>query len=192
MSALRARQGADILYSALKTDPLWSQLLNARGETIGPLAARALFAHYLRFDAHAGSLCFASGGGGIAAWQHLRADQPSRLWTFIDGWLQYAAFGDLRPRVLSLFRQLEAERDAVGQHQYLEFLGVRPELQGRGIGSELLDRGPSERRPSAVRYLETFKAANVRFYQSHGFQIVRQFPTEFGCDCWTMARPGTS
>lgn len=60
-------------------------------------------------------------------------------------------------------------------HYYLSFLGVSPELWGKGVGPALiapvLQRADQEGMPV---YLETETEKNVRFYTRHGFKVVNQ------------------
>jgi ribosomal protein S18 acetylase RimI-like enzyme len=60
-------------------------------------------------------------------------------------------------------------------HWYLAAIGVEPEHQGQGIGSELMQ--PVLRRADAAgfaSYLETHRPENVRLYERHGFEVVRR------------------
>ena len=65
------------------------------------------------------------------------------------------------------------KRHPRGLYHYLWFLGVEPEHQGRGLGSELLRsftaKADSEQQPC---YLETDRERNVGFYQRHGFELL--------------------
>ena len=189
MTRTGAWTGAEILQRALAADPLWSQLLTARRSTMGARAVQAQMAHYLRFDERVGDVRFHPTWAGVAAWQHLDAGEPSPLWRSVDALLRRAAFGPLHHRAGRLFDQLEKSRAEVGPHQYLEFLGVEPDRQGQGIGSDLLVKGPAEEAVAAARYLETFNERNVSFYGRHGYEVVERFPTDFGCDGWAMIRP---
>jgi ribosomal protein S18 acetylase RimI-like enzyme len=60
-------------------------------------------------------------------------------------------------------------------HWYLWVLGVEPEQQGRGTGSQLLQRvllsAGAQRVPC---YLETENPRNIPFYQKHGFRLIRE------------------
>jgi ribosomal protein S18 acetylase RimI-like enzyme len=57
-------------------------------------------------------------------------------------------------------------------HWYLWFLGVEPERQGRGLGSELLRllsaKAEADRVPC---YLETDKPSSVKLYEHHGYRV---------------------
>lgn len=85
------------------------------------------------------------------------------------------------------------QRDMPDPHWYLLILGVDPSHQGWGIGGRLME--PVLARADVARlpcYLETTKAANVPFYQRHGFTVVvtADLP-DGGLPFWTMRRsPG--
>jgi ribosomal protein S18 acetylase RimI-like enzyme len=77
-------------------------------------------------------------------------------------------------------------------HWYLFFLGVEPELQGQGLGGQLLER-LNERadRDQVIGYLETDRESNLRLYQRYGFQILTDdlLPRVRDLRLWTMRRP---
>jgi GNAT superfamily N-acetyltransferase len=85
--------------------------------------------------------------------------------------------------------------DEVGQHHphsphyYLEYLGVEPALQGKGLGSQLL--AELTRRADAAEvgcYLETATPRNLPLYQRFGFQITNQKEI-IGLPAWFLWRP---
>ena len=77
-------------------------------------------------------------------------------------------------------------------HWYLWFLGIDPEHQGKGLGSELLRhlsaRADADRVPC---YLETDKASSVRLYEKHGYRVESEarLPV-LDVQFWFMQRPG--
>jgi GNAT superfamily N-acetyltransferase len=75
---------------------------------------------------------------------------------------------------LDVFATL-AEMDAAhprAPHWYLPWLGVRPELSGRGLGAGLLRHGLAEvDRAGLPAYLETPNPRTVPFYERHGFVV---------------------
>jgi ribosomal protein S18 acetylase RimI-like enzyme len=76
----------------------------------------------------------------------------------------------------------------VEDHWYLAVLGVIPEFQGRGLGGRLIDE--LNRLIAAdphPLYLESDRAASVRFYLSRGF-AVRAEETLDGIRCWCLGR----
>jgi len=75
-------------------------------------------------------------------------------------------------------------------HWYLWFLGVEPERQGKGLGSELLrSLGAKAEADRVPCYLETDKATSVRLYERHGY-VVQSEEVLGGLDLnmWFMKR----
>ncbi len=99
------------------------------------------------------------------------------------------AFLSLRtPTVLRGMQQVEA-RHPKAPHYYLAILGVDPPLQGRGIGSRLLQ--PMLERCDAEgegAYLETGTEQNVAFYTRHGFKVTDEIDLPRGPRMWLMWR----
>jgi ribosomal protein S18 acetylase RimI-like enzyme len=75
-------------------------------------------------------------------------------------------------------------------HWYLWLLGVDPPVQGRGLGSALVE--PALRRADAEGvpcYLETHKERNLAFYRKHGFDVLTEGETPSrGPHYWIMTR----
>lgn len=81
-----------------------------------------------------------------------------------------------------------SRHDPAAPHWHLGPVGVLPELQGQGIGSQLLRafcRIVEEGGQSA--WLETDKEINVAFYRRHGFEVVAE-DTVNGVPNWFMER----
>lgn len=75
-------------------------------------------------------------------------------------------------------------------HYYLLGIGVEPELQGRGIGTQLmapvLERADREGMPA---YLESSKEKNLPLYQRNGFEVVERVDLpRGGPSAWLMWR----
>jgi GNAT superfamily N-acetyltransferase len=58
-------------------------------------------------------------------------------------------------------------------HWYLPQIGVEPNAQGKGHGTELMRHALARcDQEGALAYLEASKAQNVPFYQRHGFEVM--------------------
>jgi ribosomal protein S18 acetylase RimI-like enzyme len=76
-------------------------------------------------------------------------------------------------------------------HWYLWFLGVEPERQGQGLGSELLrslsGKAEADRVPC---YLETDKPSSVKLYERHGYRVESEVVLpKVDLRLWLMKRP---
>ena len=79
---------------------------------------------------------------------------------------------------------------ARGPHWYLAGIGVEPSAQGRGVGAALLRPGLEAAAAGHVpAVLLTNNKANLAFYESHGFAVVREGHTpENGPRAWAMVK----
>jgi len=91
---------------------------------------------------------------------------------------------------LSYGRAVEQLRADVapGPHWYLAGIGVAPEAQRQGLGGSLLRPGlEAAGRDGIPAVLLTNNEANLSFYESHGFTVVREGTTpENGPRAWAM------
>ena len=99
---------------------------------------------------------------------------------------------DRRKRI-QLFAELEAmERtlDFPRPHLYIDFLGVRTNMQGQGRGRKLMDHicgYADERRLPLMLFTNTDK--DISFYKTLGFEITGETHSEiFGYTNWYMVR----
>jgi ribosomal protein S18 acetylase RimI-like enzyme len=100
--------------------------------------------------------------------------------------------GQATPQFLAYGRAVEAMRAEVspGPHWYLAGIGVDPAAQRQGIGSALLRPGvEAAARAGVPAVLLTNNEANVAFYESGGFEVVREGVTPIGGPrAWAMVR----
>ena len=75
-------------------------------------------------------------------------------------------------------------------HWYLLVVAVDPKLQGRGLGSALVEEGLARADHSnSPCYLETSEERNVRFYERYGFTVITKVPLgRGGPPAWAMRR----
>lgn len=74
---------------------------------------------------------------------------------------------------------------------YLRTLGVDPEYQLRGMGSQLVEQVIRASPPSLPVYLETAKESNLSFYARHGFEPAGVFRC-LGVPVWRLLRPAAA
>jgi ribosomal protein S18 acetylase RimI-like enzyme len=111
-----------------------------------------------------------------------------------------AMLGVLRaaPGRFGMFARLGANTERLHPrypHWHLEMVGIRPEAQGRGIGSRLMAPGLARADQGGLPcYLTTAKRENVAFYERFGFEVADDAlpllpggPTQ-----WGMRRPARS
>lgn len=135
------------------------------------------------------TISFTIDGAAAALWRRPGAWQtpPSRMLRLAGPML--AAFGTALPRALRLMTLLERHH-AEPPHWYLEFVGCRPEMQGKGLGGAVIRAGLARADEAGIPCaLETATASNVPLYESLGFRVVETFSAPGGLTFWEMWRP---
>jgi len=118
---------------------------------------------------------------------------PPALFELMTAW-PVICTGPLRALRFARLGAYMRKHHVRGPHWYLWFLGVNPEHQGQGLGSQLL-RSLNQRaaKDGVPCYLETDKPSSVRLYERHGYGVQKQeLVPGFGFDMWFMlqATPG--
>jgi amino acid transporter/ribosomal protein S18 acetylase RimI-like enzyme len=84
-----------------------------------------------------------------------------------------AATGPYQQRFLALEAAMQAAHPMARGHHYLNFIGVRPAFQCRGIGSALLSHRLTDlHRHGIPAYLEATNRRNLALYLHHGFTVI--------------------
>ena len=177
IGAVEPVAAAELAAAAFGDDPMFTNILpTAKSRT--RLLARMLAASFRMDLKHGGSLVGAKVDGrlaGIALW-HPRADADPPWWT----WLRQAGLlvnVVSRPRAggraVRVTQAVEKLRPLQGTHSYLRVHAVAPVLQGRGLGSALMEDilGRSRLLHRKI-YLETFRERNIRYYGRFGFKVL--------------------
>jgi ribosomal protein S18 acetylase RimI-like enzyme len=77
-----------------------------------------------------------------------------------------------------------------GPHWYILAVGVRPEHQGRGLGSTLMSETLARcDRESLPAYLEASSERSAALYERLGFEHVRELRVAGSPPLWLMLRP---
>jgi ribosomal protein S18 acetylase RimI-like enzyme len=182
---------AQDLTAAFAADPVMNWFL--RDDARREAARLAVFRLILRVSATPGRRVLRPASGGAAAiWipseemtSNSLADELRALVVLLSG-AGLARF----PRVMAVRAAMDASHPMGQPHDYLSFLGVRPQAQGRGIGSRLLKvhTADLDARGRAA-YLETGEARTLSLYRSHGFEITGDFrPGGDGPQMWSLWR----
>jgi ribosomal protein S18 acetylase RimI-like enzyme len=140
----------------------------------------------------AGEILRPSTGGAVAVWidaEALRHQPLRKEIAFVPVVLGLTGIARLH-RMLRLRKVLDRYHPHSPPHDYLFFLGVRPELQGKGIGSALLEaslgRLDARSRPA---FLEATSEANRDLYLRFGFKITAAYRPAPGAPLlWAMWR----
>ncbi|MEM7725563.1 MAG: GNAT family N-acetyltransferase [Cyanobacteria bacterium P01_A01_bin.45] len=180
-------KASEILAAAFKEDPLFQYVLPQESKD---KLLYDLWKTILRYSQPRSSVHTTPELKGIAVWIP-PGEYPLNPLRFLLTGLYKILFqiGLKRMRKFTIFTLLEDfhKQDMSVPHWYLLGLGVSPEYQGQGIGGSLiqpiLKQADEEGLPC---YLETDTPGAVRFYQRHGFEILRT--SEQPIELWTMKR----
>lgn len=190
--ALPAERDAVVaaLAAAFQDDPVFAWLTPdpARRATVLP----GFFAHAADAVAHHDGT-WRAGQTGAALWT-----APGREPMSPEQGEQFAAVcaglaGADAERWFAVIELLEQHHPAAPDHHYLWFLGVRPEDQGRGLGSALLQAVLDDAdRTGTPAYLEATSEGSRRLYLRHGFTVTAELAVAGGPPLWAMWRePGS-
>jgi GNAT superfamily N-acetyltransferase len=106
--------------------------------------------------------------------------------------LQGSAFGVHLPRAARMGAAMEWRHmhELRGPHYYVRDIGVRPDVQGKGLGSALLrptlDRSDREGLPA---YIEASSERSAALYERLGFRHIRELRVAGSPPLWLMIRP---
>jgi ribosomal protein S18 acetylase RimI-like enzyme len=179
---------AATLAAAFQDDPVmrwWIADDAARAAVVPRFFEFALEHQYARHE----EIYIAGEDGGAAAWC------PPNEWR-----LPEEEFAALAPGYFEAIGEEYFERGAmiVGlveerhpemPHWYLPFIGVRPDRQGRGIGSALLASMTTRLdRDGLPAYLEASSERNRALYLRHGFEVTGDLTLPDGPTMWLMWR----
>jgi len=184
-------QSALDLAEAFVEDPIFAWFMR---EDAKRASARARFFKVILKEAafQDGAVERPASGGAAAVWipsENLGPQPFHREVRALPMLLNATGFGRFG-RLLKLREAMDSRHPMARPHDYLWFLGVRPDAQGGGIGSRLL-ASKTERMDAAGRcgFLETATPRNLPLYQRHGFEIIVEYkPADDGPLIWGMWR----
>lgn len=131
---------------------------------------------------------------GVAVWLP-PGEFPTSQWRLLQLGFYAIPFKVRLSRLRQALKQFDVmeehhKHDMPQPHWFLYLLGVAPAYQNQGIGSLLLQPMLQQADADGLPcYLETSTERGVRFYQRHGFEIIRTVQlTEDTPPFWTLAR----
>jgi ribosomal protein S18 acetylase RimI-like enzyme len=178
-----------VLGRAYADDPVWSWVYPQpdRSRRLGRMFRSLLCATRER----GATVLTDQAARGAAIWQ--RSDERSLgMVGNVRVGATMVATGARMRRGQAVMRAIE-RRHPKEPHWYLAALGTDPAHQGEGIGSALVRHVTDElANTGEPAYLETETAANVPFYERHGFEVVGELDVPGGGPhLWLMWRsPG--
>jgi ribosomal protein S18 acetylase RimI-like enzyme len=179
-------QVAEVLGRAYATNPI--MLATYRGKQMVATRIQITFGAMFRYQR---GECFVSeldgqivGGMRITKWPDCQGMSVKAMSSVLR------AAGGLGP-IMREIKHIVAwkKHDPKQPHWHLGPIGVAPEIQGKGIGSQMMDVYcgiVDENRLEA--YHETDRPENVPFYERFGFKVVGE-EMVIGAKIWYMLRP---
>jgi ribosomal protein S18 acetylase RimI-like enzyme len=185
----RLGEASDVLARAFQDDPAWVWLIpdDERRRRLLPWLFR------VGFDVTAADVWTTSGTvRGAARWLP-PGRPPMRVGPTLKALVTTPLkLGSAIAPFLAYGRSVEALRAEAmpDPHWYLAGIGVDPSAQRRGVGAALLQPGlAAAARAALPAVLLTNNAANLAFYQRHGFEVVREDNTpKGGPHAWAMVK----
>jgi ribosomal protein S18 acetylase RimI-like enzyme len=157
-----------------------------------------IFEMYIRYSIFCGKVYATSPNfEGVAVWLPSDKVEMSFRQELTSGWLSMllnlGPGTTIRQRTISSVMGIVHKRCISAPHRYLFFLGVEPELQGKGYAGRLL-RPVLNRadRDGLACYLDNTNEKNLTLYQHFGFNVIEEYKIpETSISIWAMLRgPG--
>jgi len=165
----------NMLGEAFREDPIWCEIFKNQKEKF-PLAFGVPIKYTLKYGK-----IFAptSNIEALAAWLPTPYVDTT-FWRLIRSRALFEGIKlgqDIGKQISIVFKQITEDRQNImkGDYVYLFVLGVSPEKQGKGLGTNLVRTLQKNLAPNVPIYLETESERNVSFYERLGFEVVNKF-----------------
>lgn len=186
------KRRAETLVRALENDPISTWLFPdpvSRVEQLG-----RVFQGSLGYAEENGTVDSVNDTDAVAAWARPGCTSMSLGAMIRHGLMGIGFRAGLRGtlKILETQNQIDAlhKRSISEPHWYVMALGVRPDKQGGGLGSQVLIQGVQRAKAEGrAVYLESTNPRNLPFYERNGFRLVGRQVVEpgkltvFGMQC---------
>ena len=188
------RRSAAVLDNAFRHDPIWSKVMAEATPKLKQVAFEAPLRYYWKYGAVYAASDKLEGiithiPGELAEMTMWRLLRSGALWIGVS--LREAVHLGRKMEPAFSPVQMDRKQNMQGSpYMYLPMLGVAAEHQGKGVGGKLLRALIAQCEQARLPlYLETETEDNVRWYTSHGFEVIKQINLPvINLPMWEMVR----
>jgi len=191
-AADRPKAIAQTLATAFQDDPALSWILPDADKRRGVLPR---FFAIMAQQSHRHGVVLASENTEAASlWYPPGAVQDGALASAWDNLRLLTVFGGSLPRGIAVAEAMYAHHPHPQTYDYLRYVGVAPDAQGKGWGGAMVRAGIAR----ATKHgrgvlLETATPSNVAIYTRLGFEVTEEWAVPGGGpQFWTMVYPGAA
>jgi ribosomal protein S18 acetylase RimI-like enzyme len=182
-------QLSEVLALSFEKDPVMSWVMRTDNKRLDAL--RDLYTYSIEESLRYGEETTTEDLRACAVWLPPEAMKeklpPLYILRMLPHYIHWAGIGILG-RLLKLFELFEKKRPEK-PHFYLDFIGVKPEAQGSGYASTLLEYTLNRLDTEGISaYLESSNIRNNLLYQRNGFRITEEIHLPEGPTLWCMWR----
>jgi ribosomal protein S18 acetylase RimI-like enzyme len=182
-------QLSEVLALSFEKDPVMSWVMRTDNKRLDAL--RDLYTYSIEESLRYGEETTTEDLRACAVWLPPEAMKeklpPLYILRMLPHYIHWAGIGRLG-RLLKLFELFEKKRPEK-PHFYLDFIGVKPEAQGSGYASTLLEYTLNRLDTEGISaYLESSNIRNNLLYQRNGFRITEEIHLPEGPTLWCMWR----
>ena len=129
--------------------------------------------------------------GAVSLWYPPGKVVQPRFADLLDNLRLVGVFRSALPRGLKLAEAMYSHHPSPQEHDYLRYVGVAPEAQGKGWGGAIVRAGIARAAQKGRGVLlETATPDNVAIYSRLGFEIISEWTApDDGPKFWTMVHP---
>ena len=176
----------DTLSSAFQNDPAFGWIL--RDPEQRRLRLPKFFDIIVKSDLASGSILRTESCEAVTLWRAPGKAHVSLMETLLSGPGYLQTFGAALGRAVAVSHALESHHPRGARYWYLHYAAVRPEHQGKGLGSAAIRAGLTRARSDNLPvYLETAREGNAAIYVNLGFKVIGEWDVvKGGPHFWSM------